>query len=59
MSKLNEAGYTAPQLLTVGQGERETEREREREREFVRDAECIQNTEKVDILLNMAFDCFR
>ena len=32
MSKLNEAGYTVPQLLTVGQGERDREREREREK---------------------------
>ena len=35
------------------------DKSRARERGFVRDAECIQNTEKIDILLNMAFDCFR
>ena len=43
MSKLNEAGYTAPQLLTVGQGERVRERERESER--VR--ECERESERV------------
>ena len=39
MSKLNEAGYTAPQLLTVGQRERKRERERERKREREREKE--------------------